>query len=186
MNEIKFFNLEGKSITLQQVPFISGRIADAVEPLLEELVTSLINSPKFYSDFMGKIAEKQKELELILEVENGDGTKEYIRNEDATKQAQSKAMLDVLNDHLKSCKGNTPKTRIIYFEIAKLITDKKQLTSEWLTALNDNEIWQEQNLKEVEKYVDFFRESYDYDSSFGLAIIERLQKFTNKEVSKLS
>lgn len=175
MNELKFFNLEGKSVTLQQVPFISGRIADAVDPLLEELVNSLIESPSFYSEFIGKIIEKQKELEIILEVTNEDGTKESIKNEDATKQAQSKAMLDVLNEHLKVCKGNNAVTRNIYFEIAKIITDRKQLTTDWLKVIDDNSVWQEQNLKEVQSYVDFFRGTYDFNSSIGLGVIKRLQ-----------
>ncbi len=175
-NELKFYNLEGKAITLEQVAFISGKVADEVDPLLDELFAELNKSSSFYTSLFSALFEKQKELGIILEVKKDDGTSEFIKNEDAPKELHSKALLDVLESHFKTAKGNNKEIREIYFKIATAITNKKQLTTDWIEALNSVEVWNEQDMKEVNNYVDFFRSTYEFSSKFTSKIMEHLQK----------
>lgn len=175
-NEMKFYNLEAKVQTIEQVPFISGRIADEVDPLLELLFTELNSSSSFYNSLFSSLFEKQKELGILFETTKEDGSIEVVKNEDAPKELHAKALLDVIESNFKMAKGNNKEIREIYYKIAIAITNKKQLTTEWIESLNSIEVWNEQDWQEVSKYVECFRLSYEFSSKLTSKFMESLQK----------
>lgn len=178
-NELKFYNLDDKSITLEQVPFISGRIADEVDPLLDELLQELNKSSSFYTSLFEALFQKQKELGILFDVKKEDGTFETVKNEDAPKELVSKALLDTIEHHFKSAKGNNKEIREIYYKIAIVITNKKQLTTDWLESINSIDVWKEQNFQEVSTYVDYFRSTYEFSSKLAGGILKQLQELPN-------